>query len=291
VTGRVGLPVGLRPEGASDCIGLLSDCRFELDRTASDCVGLRTGPDIGLLHRTPKGASSPTSCHEQTPTQEPTQTEGDHVHSPTNEVEGAETAESRARESDHASGRDGEEPRIPAGVVSPAPDWYRPHRPPFATGHELATRHGAWSPRRVDPLAEGLVAVAVQTAGWLAEPTFGPAVWAWARAEARCQLLAEWLDEHGLLTEGGDPVPALDAATRLEKLALTHRQRLGLDPAARAGLEATLTSAAAGQYALEDAIIRGREALSARRPTDAPTASVGEAEATAEPDQPPMARP
>lgn len=185
-----------------------------------------------------------------------------------------EAEERRARVGEPSAGSSGGEPRSPAGEVVPAPAWYRPRRPPFGPGNEVATTHGSWSPRRVDPLAERFAGLALGTAAWLSDSTFGPAVWAWARAEARCQLLAEWLDEHGPLAEDGDPRPALDAATRLEKLAMTHRQRLGLDPSARASLEATLTSAVAGQFALEDAITRGRDSLASRQPPGGPTASV-----------------
>lgn len=134
----------------------------------------------------------------------------------------------------------------------------------FAKGHSLTTRHGAWSARRTDPVAAELAELAYESAPWLADPSFAPAVMAWARAEAQCQVLAEWLEENGLFEPDGRPRPALDASTKLEKLALNHRQRLGLDPTARAGLEQTLTSSKAGQIALEDAIRRGGAALQER---------------------------
>jgi len=162
----------------------------------------------------------------------------------------------------------------------------------LAKGHTLSRTHGAWSASKVDPVAEQLVELAVESAPWLADGLYGPAVLAWARAEARCQVLADWLDEHGLLDDEGRPRPAAEAATRLEKLALTHRQRLGLDPTARAGLEATLTSAKAGQLALAEALRRGGEVLSARAGgSEASTEVHGGASGTAEQSPRPSASP
>lgn len=136
---------------------------------------------------------------------------------------------------------------------------------PIAPGHTLTVKHGAWSSRRVDPVAAELVETAISSVSWLADPTYRPAVTAWARAEARCQLLAEWLDSEGILDPAtGEPRGALASAVQMEKLALSQRQRLGLDPASRSQLEATLTSAKQGQVALDEAIRRGQEALRAR---------------------------
>lgn len=151
-------------------------------------------------------------------------------------------------------------------AVGPAGDLGSSGGPsPIVPGHELTIRHGAWSARRVDPLAAELVQTAVSSVSWLDDPTYRPAVTAWARAEARCQLLAEYLDEHGLLDPAtGEPRPALVAAERMERLAVQQRQRLGLDPASRSQLEATLTTARQGQAALEEAIRRGQEAMERR---------------------------
>jgi len=135
----------------------------------------------------------------------------------------------------------------------------------FDEGNQVAVHHGAWSARRVDPLAAELVETAVNTVSWLADPTYAPALFAWARAEARCQLVAEYLDKVGPLDEKGEPRGALNAADRLESLALKHRTRLGLDPVSRAQLEATLTGAKQGQVALEEAMARGAQTLEARR--------------------------
>ncbi|MEV6894262.1 hypothetical protein [Kribbella sp. NPDC051137] len=144
-------------------------------------------------------------------------------------------------------------------------DGHRQQASPYHWGHALSTRHGAHSQRRVDPLADELIAATVESAPFLAEPSFGPALRAWARAEARCALLDEYLTEHGLLDGDGEPRPAADLMTKMENLALKHRTRLGLDAASRAGIEASLTSTAASQAGLEAALVAGAEALRRRR--------------------------
>jgi hypothetical protein len=76
----------------------------------------------------------------------------------------------------------------------------------------------------------------IELVPYLSDPSYEPAVWAWGRAEARVQVLAAWLDENGPLDEAGCPRPALAALLQFEKLAVTHRTRLGLDPRSRAEL-------------------------------------------------------
>ena len=100
----------------------------------------------------------------------------------------------------------------------------------------LAQRHGAWSDRVVDPVARELVTVVLDQVAYLADPSYEPAVWAWARAEARVLVLSKWLDDNGPLDESGTPRPALGALKEFENLAARARQRLGLDPLSRAQL-------------------------------------------------------
>jgi hypothetical protein len=108
--------------------------------------------------------------------------------------------------------------------------------PPFEAGNLAAVRHGAWSPRIVDPLAEELVAAIESTVDWW-RPCDRPGVMAWARTEARCQLLAEWLADRGGDIDDEDEVrPAADPLTRLEARAESLRSKLGLDPLSRARL-------------------------------------------------------
>ena len=107
-------------------------------------------------------------------------------------------------------------------------------------GHELSTRHGAYSPRKVDPIARELVDTILQsndqTVAYLHAPVFGPALWAWGRAEARVQLLVEYLgDKVGDLEDESVKAAHL-LLHRAESTAHTLRQALGMTPLARARL-------------------------------------------------------
>lgn len=126
-----------------------------------------------------------------------------------------------------------------AGSHAPA----RGYRWATATpGNTIALRHGAYSPRKVDPLARELVEQVTGELEWLTDAD-APAVWAWARAEAQVQLLTEYLMTAAEITEDG--VGDLDAERvrsaylllhRAEARAQTGRTRLGLDPLSRAKL-------------------------------------------------------
>lgn len=126
---------------------------------------------------------------------------------------------------------------------SPAFPGQRPPRngPP---GNELALKHGAYSPRKVDPLATEMVALVDgdESISWLSAAD-RPALWAWARAEAQVQLLSEYLERAGQASEDGvgdlddDRVRAAYLLLhRAEARALSGRARLGLDPLSRARL-------------------------------------------------------
>jgi hypothetical protein len=115
--------------------------------------------------------------------------------------------------------------------------------PPFAPGNTVALHHGAYSPRKVDPLAAELVEQAIAVTDYLAEPAYRPALWAWGRAEARVQLLEEWLAEHGQLDDDGKPRPATELLEKLERRAAAERVQLGLTPLARARLGRNVAAA------------------------------------------------
>ena len=113
---------------------------------------------------------------------------------------------------------------------------HAPRHPDFTPGNTVALRHGAWSPRTVEPLAAELVEAIAGTVDWW-KPADMPSVWAWARTEARCQLLTEYLAVHGGdLDDDGSVRAAADLLTRLEARAESLRSKLGLDPLARARL-------------------------------------------------------
>lgn len=126
----------------------------------------------------------------------------------------------------------------------------------------MATRHGAYSPRRVEPRAAGIVQAHLTDAdlGYLTQPKYAAAVWAWARAEARVELLTEWVAgmtlEQAAESSRGVTSP-LELLRRWEATALSHRGRLGLDPLSRARLSKDVTAAAVGQASLEHMMARG----------------------------------
>jgi hypothetical protein len=108
--------------------------------------------------------------------------------------------------------------------------------PPFQAGNVAAQTHGSYSPRKVDPLAAEILAQTRQHVTWW-RPADEASVWAWARTEARVQLLAEWLTERGGdLDDAGSVRPAADLLTKLEARAESMRSRLGLEPLSRARL-------------------------------------------------------
>ncbi|WP_052668663.1 P27 family phage terminase small subunit [Nitriliruptor alkaliphilus] len=131
---------------------------------------------------------------------------------------------------------------------------------PFQPGHLLSTRHGANAERFVQPIADAVVRWARERAPWL-DDLDGPALESWARAEARCVLLADYLDVHGLVDAEGEPRSALRALERAESSAMRARERLGLDPRSRAALARERADAVLHAADLEQVRAAGREAL------------------------------
>ncbi|MHB8297978.1 MAG: hypothetical protein ACYDDW_05290 [Dermatophilaceae bacterium] len=134
-------------------------------------------------------------------------------------------------------------------------------RPPFQPGNKVAVGnmganliHGAWSPRKVDPLAREVVAMVLADPANVhaSQPRHRFALWAFARAEAQVQLLTEYLAKAG--EDAGNGIGDLDLDRvrtaylllhRAEARATTGRTRLGLDPlsAARLGRDRAATNA------------------------------------------------
>jgi hypothetical protein len=129
---------------------------------------------------------------------------------------------------------------------------FHSQRRPFWPGNDLAEQHGAYSPKRVDPLAAELVAQVLEQAAkpgsrtaYLLDVSYRPALWAWGQAEARVTCFAGKLLEHGDECPGCKRCDAWDLAMRRwQATATTHRQRLGLDPLSRAKLGKDISSAA-----------------------------------------------
>lgn len=148
--------------------------------------------------------------------------------------------------------------------------------PAFGDGNTAAERHGADSERRWRPLAEQLEQDILGLAPWLTRPGFRPAVRAWAKAEAQATLIGEWLDEHGLLDDEGEPRPAATYSLRLEASAAAKRQALGLDPLSFAKLLQTFTGTRGTDDVLESLQAEGAAILTARSPEALPAAETGD---------------
>jgi hypothetical protein len=122
-------------------------------------------------------------------------------------------------------------------------------------------RHGAWSSRRVDPVAQELIAGLLDDRPDLRR--YPEAVMAWARAEARCILLASYQVEHGLVDADGN-VPGGKYVAQFERLATDLRARLGLDPRSEAELARDRADAERSVVDLDALRSRGRVLLDAR---------------------------
>jgi hypothetical protein len=108
--------------------------------------------------------------------------------------------------------------------------------PPAEPGNFLALKHGAKSPRIVDPLAAEIVAEAVADAPYLDQPKYRATVMAWAREEARCRLLSDYIERVGLVDDQGNVARAEGALHRAETRAANLRTACGLTPMSRARL-------------------------------------------------------
>ncbi|HSH59702.1 MAG TPA: hypothetical protein VK988_08710 [Acidimicrobiales bacterium] len=129
--------------------------------------------------------------------------------------------------------------------------------PAFTPGHTVSRRHGIWSQRTWEPLAEDL-------AGGLLEDkpdlvSYPELLAAWARAEARCILLAEYLV--GRFADGDEKSEkVLRFVAQFERLAHDLRRELGLTPGSEAELARSRADALKGEFDLEALMARGREA-------------------------------
>jgi hypothetical protein len=147
---------------------------------------------------------------------------------------------------------------------------------PFEPGHEISLRHGAYSKRKVDPLAGELVAGLLEDRPDLAG--FPETVWAWGRAEARCLLLAEYHAEHGLFDEKGN-VRGGQYVGQFEKMAAHLRATIGLDPRSEAELAKVRADATHATFDLDALRAKGREVIEAHEARrDVPAELEGDSE-------------
>ncbi len=143
---------------------------------------------------------------------------------------------------------------------------YRPARgyswEPFQQGNLAGLRHGAESDRRISAEIERMepeLAEQIADIGYLTDPSYTSVLQAWARAEARIQLLERWFADKGLLQEDGTPRPGVDLLLRCESQASKLRSRLGLDPMSRAALQKDLSETGRNAADLASALAEGRK--------------------------------
>lgn len=116
--------------------------------------------------------------------------------------------------------------------------------PPFEPGHTLSLKHGADSPRQVQPVADELEAWLHEAAPWTRAQSNLATVKAWAWAEARAQLIRSWLDQHEAVNDEGEVPAAATYLERIEARAARLREELAQTPQSKAKLLAALTSIA-----------------------------------------------
>ena len=133
---------------------------------------------------------------------------------------------------------------------------------PFPAGNTISRTHGVWSDRRVNPHAVKLTHTLLGVRPDLA--AYEETVWAWARAEARCLLLEEWLMDHPLVEEDGNVAPVARYVSQFERLAADLRAKLGLDPKSEAELASSRAQATLHTFDIEELRARGREVVAIR---------------------------
>lgn len=133
----------------------------------------------------------------------------------------------------------------PWEVALPGPGHGGPARtyswPPFTDGNTAALRHGAKSPRVLQPIADQLAAGLGGLAPWTSAPSFAGSAASWSWAEAQAVVLRAYLDEHGLVDEEGQPRPATRMLEQVEGRLAGLRGQLGLTPLSLGRLLATLS--------------------------------------------------
>lgn len=138
-----------------------------------------------------------------------------------------------------------------AGKLVAQPDWtpeFEGQRPPFPPGNELAVTHGAYSKKRTDPIAQRLIEEVASdpTTGYLASPKYHAQLWQWAVAQAKVEVLAEYIDTMTLkaaMNSDRGQVSPMDLMRQFMTTAASLASALGLTPlsAARLGKDVAST--------------------------------------------------
>ena len=130
---------------------------------------------------------------------------------------------------------------------------------PFEQGNTAAIRHGANSMRMTEPVAKRIVAELRNTEGldYLRAPRFTTALWAYARAAAKAELVLAWID--GMtpaqqFTAGRGKDSPSEMLRQLQGRAANMGDRIGLSPL--------------GASAIADDIAAARKTLAKRAERD-----------------------
>jgi len=137
-------------------------------------------------------------------------------------------------------------------VINPATGepWtpeFEGQRPPFQPGNQMAVKHGAFTPARINPVAEQIIAGihADDDLSILRMPAFQYGLWAYATAAARVLRLEEWVDsmpiQQAADSDRGKTSP-LELLRKWQTYMDNKAARLGLDPISYAKLHKTVAS-------------------------------------------------
>lgn len=135
---------------------------------------------------------------------------------------------------------------------------------PVGPGNTLSLKHGANSPRVVESVASILAESVTDEAPWLKADIFQPAIWRYARAEARSQLLSAYI--LSVAEDHPERIRASlwDSASTADSTANRLSDALGLSPVSRARLAAIVSSTEATNAGLDALAERGRAARERR---------------------------
>lgn len=116
---------------------------------------------------------------------------------------------------------------------------------------ERTVKHGAYSSLKLAPRA-GELAEDLRSIVPLGTEADSAAIAILGMTLARIERASEWLDEHGLLDEGGEPRPVLKVLSAWENTACRLLHALGCTPLSRAslGLDVAKISEIAGRMDL-----------------------------------------
>jgi hypothetical protein len=126
----------------------------------------------------------------------------------------------------------------------------------FEPGNEIATKHGAYSPREIAKRAAAVHDALLEIAPWCDQPQYMPSVNRYLQATAREQLAHEAL----MAMEPGARgfTRLLETATAAARAAWKMGDQLGLTPAGHAKLKVLVAGAVEAEESIADLAREGR---------------------------------